>query len=129
MQRRLSHFLEENGTLVMVVGAFAIVLLARLPNGLAADGWMALVSGREIVRHGLPTHDALTVWAHGRRWVDQQWLAQLLLYGLWRLGGLKLALLVHAALAVGALAGASALARRLGASARATTWICLPVLI
>jgi hypothetical protein len=128
-QSRLARFLEENGTLVMIVGAFAIVLLARLPNGLAADGWMALVSGREIVRHGLPTHDALTVWADGRRWVDQQWLAQLLLYGLWRVGGLKLALLVHAALSVGALAGAAALARRLGASARATTWICLPVLI
>lgn len=129
MQKRVAGFLEENGTLVMIIGAFAIVLLARLPNGLASDGWMALVSGREIVRHGLPTHDALTVWAAGRRWVDQQWLAQVLLYGLWRAGGLKLALLVHAALSVGALAGAAALARRLGASARGTTWICLPVLI
>jgi hypothetical protein len=129
MQRRLAHFLEENGTLVIIVGAFALVLLTRLPKGLASDSWMALVSGREIVRHGLPSHDALTVWAHGRRWVDQQWFAQLLFYGLWRVGGLKLALLVHVALSVGALAGAAALARRLGASARSTTWICLPVLI
>jgi len=53
----------------------------------------------------------------------------LLLYGLWRVGGLKLALLVHAALSVGALAGAAAFARRLGASARSTTWICIPVLV
>src|SRR5438552_2971779 len=100
-------FLEENGTLVMLVGAFAIASLAALRNGLVADGWMALVSGREIVRHGLPSHDTLTVWAHGRKWVDQQWLAQVVLYGLWRVGGLKLALLVHAMLSVGALARAA----------------------
>jgi hypothetical protein len=126
---RVSHLLEENGTLVIVLGAFAIVMLAYIRGSLVADGWMALVSGREIAAHGLPSHETLTVWAHGRRWVDQQWLAQWLLYGFWRIGGLKLALLVHAALSVGALAGAAALARRLGASARSTTWICLPVLI
>jgi hypothetical protein len=126
---RVSDLLEENGTLVVVLGAFAIALLASLRGGLAADGWMALVSGREIVAHGLPSHETLTVWAAGRRWVDQQWLAQLLLYGLWRIGGLKLALLAHAALSLGALAGAAALARRLGGSARSTTWICIPVLV
>src|SRR5438105_4007396 len=126
---RVSHFLEENGTLVVVLGAVAIAMLAYLRGGLVADGWMALVSGREIVAHGLPSHETLTLWAHGRRWVDQQWLAQLLLYGLWRVGGLKLALLVHAALSVGALAGAAACARGMGASARSTTWICVPVLV
>ena len=57
---------------------------------------MALLSGRVVAQHGLPSHDTLTVWAHGRTWVDQQWLAQLALYGLERLGGLPLVLLVHA---------------------------------
>jgi hypothetical protein len=126
---RLPHFLDENGLIVVVLGIFAVVMLATLRRGLAPDGWMALVSGREIVRHGLPSHDSLTIWANGRRWVDQQWLAQLVLYGIWRIGGLKLALFVHAALAIGALTGAAALARHLGASARSTTWICVPVLI
>src|SRR2546430_11225762 len=51
-------------------------------------------------------------WTHGRRWVDQQWLAQLLFYWLWKVGGIKLALLVHALLASGALAGAAVLSRR-----------------
>src|SRR2546423_2982441 len=115
---RVSHFLEENGTLVVVLGAFAIAMLAYLRSGLVADGWMALVSGREIAGHGLPSHETLTVWAHGRRWVDQQWLAQGLLYGLWRVGGLQLALFVHAAPSGGAFAAAAVLARRLGASAR-----------
>jgi hypothetical protein len=126
---RLSGVLEENGTLVMVVGAFGIVMLAALRQGLVVDGWMALVSGREIAQHGLPVHDTLATMTHGHRWVDQQWVAQLLLYWLWSAGGVKLALLVHATLGIGALAWAAALARRLGGSARTTTWVCLPVLV
>jgi hypothetical protein len=125
----LGRLLEENGTLVMVVAAFAIVMLTVLRQALVVDGWMALVSGREISQHGLPSHDTLAVWTHGRRWVDQQWLAQLLFYWLWKLGGVKLALLVHALLASGALAGAAVLSRRLGGTARSATWVCLPVLV
>jgi hypothetical protein len=127
--RSLGRSLEQNGTLVLVVAAFVIVLLASLRHALDIDGWMAFASGREIAQHGLPSHDLLTVWTHGRRWIDQEWLAQLSLYGLWRLGGLKLALLVHVLLAGGALAGAAALGRRLGGSARAATWVCLPALV
>jgi hypothetical protein len=126
---RIARSLEENGTLVIVVATFGIVMLAALRHALVVDGWMALVSGREIAQHGLPAHDALAAWTAGDRWIDQQWLAQLLLYGLSRAGGVKLALLVHAALTSGALAGAAVLARRLGGSARATTWVCLPVMV
>src|SRR5438445_4300970 len=90
---------------------------------------MAIVSGRWIVQHGLPSHDALTVLAHGHRWIDQQWLAQLGLYGLWRLGGVKLALFVHALLVTSGLAGAALYARTRGATARSVTWIAIPVLI
>src|SRR5207248_9069769 len=79
------------------------------------DSWYALVGGRFIVRHGLPSHNTLTVWAHGARWVDQQWLAQLAFYGLDRAGGIRLAVLVHVLLLVGALTATVALARRRGA--------------
>jgi hypothetical protein len=126
---RVSDGLERNGTLVMAVAAFAIVLITHLRTALAADGWMALLSGRVVAQHGLPSHDTLMVWAHGRQWVDQQWLAQLALYGFDRLGGLPLVLLVHAFLVTGALGGAAALARRRGGSARSATWVALPVLI
>lgn len=121
--------LEEDGLLVVVLAVFAIVLLVTLRRGVAGDGWLALLSGRAIVQHGLPSHDSLTVMTHGQRWTDQQWLGQLGLYGLWRVGGLKLALLVHAALATGALTGAALIARRHGATARSITWVAIPVLI
>jgi len=121
--------LEEDGLVVIVLAAFAIVLLITLRRGLATDGWLALLAGRSIVQHGLPSYDNLTVMAHGRRWIDQQWLGQLGLYGLWRAGGVKLALLVHALLATGALTGAALIARRHGATARAVTWVAIPALL
>jgi hypothetical protein len=126
---RLTGILEENGLLVILLGAFAIVLVVGLHKELVVDGWMALVSGRWVAQHGLPTHDALTVWAHGKRWIDQQWLAQMAFYGLWRLGGVRLILLVHAALATSGIVGAGLLGRRLGGTARSVTWVALPAII
>ncbi len=115
--------LEQNGTLVLVVCASVYLFVSRLHNSLAADSWMVLLSGREIAQHGLPSHDSITIWAHGRPWVDQQWLAQLTMYSLQRLGGLRLVMLAHAALSVGGFAAACAVARRRGASALSVTWI------
>jgi hypothetical protein len=126
---RFAALVEQNGLVVVVLGAFAIVLVAALRKDLVVDGWMALVSGRWIVQHGLPSHDTLAVWSHGRRWTDQQWLAQIVLYGLWRLGGIKLALLIHALLVISGLAIAAAAARARGASALSVTWVAIPVLI
>jgi len=126
---RIAGLLEENGLLVIVLGAFAIVFVLSLHNQLVVDGWMAIVSGRWIAQHGLPSHDTLAVMTHGRRWTDEQWLAQLGLYGLWRLGGVKLALFVHALLVTSGLAGAALYARTRGATARSVTWIAIPVLI
>jgi hypothetical protein len=124
---RISAGLEENGLPVVAVAAFAVALVTHIRTTLDTDGWMALLTGRVVAQHGLPSHDTLTVWAHGRNWVDQQWLAQRMLYGLYQLGGLKLVLLVHIALVVLAIAGAATLARRLGGSPRSVTWIALPV--
>jgi hypothetical protein len=126
---RVTRVLDEDGTVVVVVAAFAAVLITQLRGALKADGWMALLSGQVIAKHGLPSHDTLTIWAHGRAWVDQQWLAQLVLYQLERLGGLQLVLLVHVAFVILGVAGAAVLARRMGGSARSTTWIALPALL
>ncbi len=83
--------------------AFPLVLPVAVPVALLAgilvaigrrlvqtDTWVALVTGREVARHGLPSVERLTVIAQGHRWVDQQWLAQLALYGVERVGGVGL---------------------------------------
>jgi hypothetical protein len=84
------------------VALLVIGLAAFAPALLTQDFWLALVSGREIVEHGRPHVDHLTVMSSGHRWVDQQWLAQLLLYHAARFGGVGLA----AAMSLFALAAA-----------------------
>ena len=96
----------------------AVVLAGIGRNILVPDTWVALVSGREIVQHGLPTVEHLTVLGQGNQWVDQQWLAQLALYGAERLGGVGL-MVAACLLAVVAAFGLSArAAQERGASPR-----------
>jgi hypothetical protein len=52
-----------------------------------SDTWISLASGRFIAGHGLPRVDSLSIAGHGRPWIDQQWLAHLAFYELWRAGG------------------------------------------
>jgi hypothetical protein len=111
--------LGQDGLVLASFAVFAGALVLRLVGQLNADGWLALVAGRWIARHGLPHHDTLTVWSHGEAWVDQQWLAQLGFYGLYLLGGLALVVVAHAALTGGAYLAAIAAGRRLGGSPRA----------
>jgi hypothetical protein len=60
--------------------------------------------------------ETLTALAHGRRWVDQQWLSQLLLYEAERLGGVGAVVAVGAAAFLLALAVAALVAQSRGAS-------------
>src|SRR5919198_112173 len=126
---RLLGLLERDAPLVGVACLYAVVVLLPLPQQLFQDSWLPLAGGREIVRHGLPSHDTLAVWTHGKAWVDQQWLAQLAFYGLHALGGLRLVLLGHALLLVAALVSGLALARRGGASARSVALVALVAML
>jgi hypothetical protein len=107
----------RNALPLAVVAVYAAAVARLLPYELLQDGWLTLVAGREIVEHGLPTTNELTIWANGVDWVDQQWFAQLCFYGLAAFGGVKLALLAHGTVLVGTLALAFVAARRLGATA------------
>jgi hypothetical protein len=44
------------------------------------DTFLCLVMGRDIAQHGLPSTDQFTLLSHGEPWVDQPWLAHLLIY-------------------------------------------------
>src|SRR5436305_4877660 len=63
------------------LAAIAIVLLTLVPKCFLQDSWLALVAGRNVAQHGIPYHETLTIFGHGRTWIDQQWLSQLLMYG------------------------------------------------
>jgi hypothetical protein len=100
--------------------------IVSLTKIVQTDTWVALVAGREVALHGLPSVEHLTVLSQGRRWVDQQWLAQLLLYGVDRVGGVGLVVAVCAAAALGAFALAAAAAQGRGASPLALAfWVPL----
>lgn len=126
---RLSTWLDREGLLVLVVAGFAGVAAALAKVLVATDTWYALVSGRLIAQHGLPFHNDLTLWAHGTRWVDQQWLAQLGLYGLDRAGGIRLAIVVHVVLVAASFAVMVVLARRRGADPRSIALVSVVALI
>jgi hypothetical protein len=131
--RLVGDWAGRNGLIVFIVGLYAGALAAFGRAVVSVDSWLAFVVGRLIAAHGLPTHDTLTVFAHGRRWVDQQWLAQVAFYELERVGGIKLAVAIHVLLLVGSLAAAMAIARLRGGGTRSvfvvTVVALLPVLI
>jgi hypothetical protein len=70
------------------VAVATLCFTLRLPGAtVGLDGYLDLVGGRLISSQGVPRADTLTVVGHGRAWVDQQWLAQLMMYGVWRVAG------------------------------------------
>jgi hypothetical protein len=118
----VAAFLQRESLVIGTCALYAVIVLLALPQVLVQDSWLTLVDGREIVRHGLPAHDHFAVWTSGDSWIDQQWLAQLVFYGLFALGGLKLVLLSHVGLLTAAFGSALASARLRGASEKS---VCL----
>jgi len=113
---RLARDLDGGAVVLVAVLAFlAVLVVAFLPDEIVQDSWLTLVGGREVVQHGLPQHDTLAAWTRGERWIDQQWLGQLVSYRLWQAGGMRLVMLVHAALLLTTFGIAMRAARRLGA--------------
>jgi hypothetical protein len=91
-------------THVWVAAAFTVILVRALawpipPN----DFWWQLAYGRWIVENGeIPRVDHFSFTQAGQPHFDQPWLAQVALYGVYRLGEAGLSLLVLAGLLVAA---------------------------
>jgi hypothetical protein len=119
-------WVNNEAVLFPIVALFVIGLLGNMPGELLSDSWLVILGGREIAQHGLPHHDTLAIWTHGKTWVDQQWLGQLIFYGLYALGGVKLALVGHVTAASTAFVLALVAARWRGGSTRAVCWLALP---
>jgi tetratricopeptide (TPR) repeat protein len=54
------------------------------------DIWWHLKTGEYILAHGIPSTDPFSFMAAGHPWVTHEWLAEILFYLLYRLGGLTL---------------------------------------
>jgi hypothetical protein len=103
--------------LVVVLGAIGIMGLARVPD--AVDLAYHVKAGELMAaERALPRTDVLAWTTAGRPWLDQNWGAQLVLYGIWRLGGFPLLTVVNALLAVAAWGLVAAACRRRTASLR-----------
>src|SRR6185503_5376971 len=96
---------------------------------LVNDSWLTLMAGREVIENGLPSVDELTVYGLGSTWTDQQWGAQVFMYGVYSLGGFALLSIMACVFVVGAFTLAAAASRALGAGPRAIWLLFLPVLI
>jgi hypothetical protein len=116
--------------LVLIVFALVATMWSLdLTGAIQADSWLTLLGGREIMSHGIPRHDTLAVISHGREWIDQQWLSQVVFYELYRLGGMGLLLRLNLLLFMLPLALALWAARRSGASPARILVVGIPALL
>jgi hypothetical protein len=83
-----------------VVGAALVSVTAAVAlyanRHYSGDVYWLLAAGREIAHDGLPETDPFPTLSEGREWHNQQWLAELALYGLEAAGGMILLSLVYA---------------------------------
>jgi hypothetical protein len=118
---RLGRILETSPFPILLVCLVGIVLLSVFaPSIVVGDTWLTLMAGREVVDHGLPHTEHLTILGDGRTWTDQQWLAQVVFYAAHELAGMRAVILIGVAFVLLALALAAAAARTSGASSRST---------
>ncbi len=121
---------EEEHLLVVLLAGFGLIFLLIFPPALLVnDSWLTLMAGREAIENGLPSVDQLTIYGLGSTWTDQQWGAQVFMYGVYSLGGFALLSIMACVFVVGAFALAAAASRSLGAGPRAIWLLFLPVLI
>jgi hypothetical protein len=103
--------------LIVVLGAIGVMELAQLPS--AVDLAYHLKVGELIVaERAVPRTDVLAWTTAGRPWLDQNWGAQVVLYGIWRVGGFPLVTVANAVCAVAAWGLVAAACRRRTAALR-----------
>jgi hypothetical protein len=102
---------------VVVLGAIGVMQLAATPS--AVDLAYHVKAGELMVeQRSVLRSDPLAWPTAGGPWLDQNWGAQLLLYGIWRVGGFPLAAVASALCTVAAWGLVAAACRRHTASLR-----------
>jgi hypothetical protein len=90
---------------VLIAGWIVLVFVIYvIQDRFQFDLWQHLACGREIVRSGhILTIDTFTHTIAGQPFIDQNWLAQIIFYGVYALGGLPLLTLFVSSLYAAAL--------------------------
>jgi hypothetical protein len=70
-----------------LVGGFCVTLPFTIQLFRDGDAWWHLALGRLILSHGIPTSEPFSFVATQHTWVEQQWLYEVILASLVRLGG------------------------------------------
>jgi hypothetical protein len=103
--------------LVVVLGAIAAMELAQLPS--AVDLAYHVKAGELMVAERVVLRTDVFAWTTaGRPWLDQNWGAQVALYGIWRLGGFPLLTVANALFTVATWGLVAAACRRRTADLR-----------
>lgn len=112
----------------LVLALFGGFLLLLGQGGVFPDTWFGLDAGRELVQHGFSSTNTWTRWG-SREWVDQQWGAHLLYYGVWRLAGAFGLVALNIVVIVSGLALCMRAAMRRGGGAAWTSLLLVVVLV
>src|SRR6266516_2252392 len=90
--RRRARAAGPAGTWAWFAALLSLLLAGNLVTCryLFWDAFYDLYAERYILQHGIPHQNLITVASHGAAWEDQQWLAQVLTYATWALGGYRL---------------------------------------
>ncbi len=79
---------------VLVIALFVALLTMSAREIVDRDFWWHLATGRYIVETGsIPRHDVFSYTATDHKWITHEWLTQVIMIGLYRLGGLTALLL------------------------------------
>lgn len=97
---RLFHFCTFERLLVTLLFLAIVVACGLTP--MQTDTWWQLRAGQDMWQSGrVMLTDVYSHTMYGAYWVNHEWLAELLYYAMYRLGGLPLVTLFAAALIVG----------------------------
>src|SRR5215510_6880485 len=68
---RIRRIAEEEYILIVLLAGFGLIFLLIFPPALVVnDSWLNLMAGREVIEHGLPSVDELTIYGLGSTWTD-----------------------------------------------------------
>lgn len=105
------------------VASLTFFATAQYCRQLNVDTYFDLYAGRYVAEHGIPERNVVTVLAHGQPWIDQQWLAQLLYYRVWQVGGYAAVVLLSVTVvSVGAMVLGALMLRRGASPLRMCGW-------